>query len=590
MPSVRRPSVRLWQTELFVIVIVVAILILSVSLSQGLQRTLMQLGESDQLSDASALASQLSDEFPLTVESRARLKENVREFREIYGDNIWVYDIDGTLLDSVGTDGVPRDQLEEARIQGLADSPPYSQMSLERGGHVVAGKAVYDAEGRRAGSIVIAGPVTESLAVLDALRSRLWTTFWVALIVAGLLAFGFSEFIGRRVRQMTKAAMAIANGDFDQRLPTGLVPDEIYELADSYNRMAVTLGETFSVLREREQEIAAVVESMAEGVVAFDSRGTVRVANPEAIDQLGVHDNRESVLDRHVSQLTGNATILDIVNTSLAGTGASAVTSAGERIILLHGTPIITDEGITDGAVLLMADITEQKRLEAAQRRFVADASHELRTPISALKGLLELLHGGAKDDAKVRDDFLNTMSLEVDRLGRLVSDLLTLAQLEAGGLTLKLEPVPVVELFGEVASVMHTLAENTSVTIAIDLADETLDVSCDRDRIMQVLLGFVGNALKHTPRDGAITLRASSSDRLVTLEVRDSGEGIDPEALPRLFDRFFRVDESRASTRGTGLGLSIAKEIVEAHGSSIEVESRLGEGTTFRFELPRVI
>ena len=588
MPSVRRPSVRLWQTELFVIVIVVAILVLSVSLSQGLQRTLKQLGESDQLSDASALASQLSNEFPLTVESRARLKEDVRRFRLIYGDNVWVYDVDGTLIDSVGARGPSAAQLEEARLQGLADSPPYSEMSLERGGFVVAGKAIYNPQGRRAGSVVIASPVTQSLAVLDALRSRLWTTFWIALMVSGLLAFGFSEFISRRVRQMSKAAMAIANGNFDQRLPTGLVPDEIFELAESYNRMAVTLGDTFSVLREREQEIAAVVESMAEGVIAFDARGSIRVANPEAMELLGIRDSRDEIMHRPMSELTADATILHVVRTALAGASVSGVTTAGERVILLHGTPITSVEGTAQGAVLLMADVTEQKRLETAQRRFVADASHELRTPISALKGLLELLTTGAKDDPAVRDDFLNTMTLEVDRLGRLVSDLLTLAQLEGGGLTLNREAVPVVELFGEVASVMHTLAEKSGVTIAIDIGDEALDVSCDRDRIAQVLVGFVGNALKHTSPGGSITLRARPFDHEVTLKVQDDGSGIDPDALPRLFDRFFRVDESRATTRGTGLGLSIAKEIIEAHGSSIEVESKPGQGATFSFDLPR--
>ncbi len=588
MPRVRRPSLRLWQTELFVIVIVVAILVLSVSLSRGLQRTLIDLGESDQLSDASALASQLSDEFPLTVESRARLREQVRAFRLIYGDNVWVYDIDGTLIDSVGQSGPSAAQLEEARLQGLTDSPPYSEMSLKPGEFVVAGKAIYNPQDRRAGSVVISSPVTASLAVLDALRSQLWTTFWIALIVAGLLAFSFSEFISRRARQMSKAAIAIANGDFEQRVPTGLVPDEIFELADSYNRMAVTLGETFSALREREQEIAAVVESMAEGVVAFDSEGAVRVVNPEALHLLGISGDRDAMMNRHVRELSDDPTILEMVSTVLAGSGMSAVTSAGERVILLHSTPIATAEGTTEGGVLLMADITEQKRLETAQRRFVADASHELRTPISALKGLLELLTGGAKDDPKVRDDFLNTMALEVDRLGRLVTDLLTLAQLEGGGLTLKIEPVPVVELFGEVASVMHTLAEDSGVTIAIDLVDENVDASCDRDRIMQVLLGFVGNALRHTAAGGTITLRARATTDEVTLEVQDTGEGIQPEALPRLFDRFFRVDESRSSTRGTGLGLSIAKEIVEAHDSVIEVESAPAHGSTFSFTLAR--
>lgn len=585
----RRPSVRLWQTELFVIVIVVAILILSVSLSQGLQRTLRQLGESDQLSDASALASQLSPEFPLTVESRARLREDVERFRVIYGDDVWVFDRDGSVIHALNEGGPSEEVLEEARIEGLADSPPYARMSLERGGYVVAGKAIYTPDGRRAASVVIASPVEETLAVLDAVRSRLWTTFWVALIVAGLLGLGFSEFIGRRVRQMTKAAAAIAGGDFDQRLSAGLVPDEIFELAESYNTMATKLGETFSALREREQEIAAVVESMGEGVVAFDAESCARVVNAEAMRLLQLDDEPEGLVCRPAEELTDDPTILSMVETGLAGDVGSGTTTLNECTILLHSTPLTSVDGHTIGTVLLMRDVTEQSRLEEAQRRFVADASHEMRTPIAALKGLLELLTSGAQEDPEVRDDFLRTMSLEVDRLGRLVADLLTLAQLESGGLTLKREPIPAVGLLGDVATVMHPLAERSQVTVSVEVEDDALEADCDRDRITQVLLGFVDNALKHTPVGGTVTLSAKSSGNQVLLEVRDTGVGIPAEVIPRLFDRFYRVDESRATSRGTGLGLSIAKEIVEAHGSAIEVDSRPGEGSSFLFALPKV-
>jgi len=585
--GVRPRSVRLWQTELFVIVIVVAILILSVSLSQGLQRTLSRLGEADQLSDASALASQLGREFPLTVESLARVREEVREFRTIYGDDVWVYDIDGSVIDSVHENGPPRSELEEARIQGLADTPPYSRMSLRPGGYVVAGKAVYDPDGRRAAVVVVASTVEDSLAVLDAVRGRLWTTFWVALIAAGLLGLGFAEFIGRRVRQMSRAASAIADGDFDQRLPTGLVPDEIYELAQSYNRMAATLGEAFSALREREQEIAAVVESMGEGVSAFDAEGRVRVINPPAMLMLGIEQPREDIVDTHVSGLTDDETVLRAVEQALNGSNVWETAALGDRTVLLHGTPIAAAGAQAEGAVLLLSDITERRRLEEAQRRFVANASHEMRTPIAALKGLLELLTSGAADETETRDDFLRTMTLEVDRLGRLVADLLTLAQLEAGGLTLKREPVAVHELLENVATVMRPLADQFGSTLVLEAPDHSVEADCDRDRIMQVLVGFVDNALKHSGTGGRVYLSARQREDTVTLEVRDEGPGIEPDLIPRLFDRFFRVDESRATPRGTGLGLSIAKEIIEAHESSVEIESRIGEGTAFRFDLP---
>lgn len=587
MAPIRRRSVRLWQTELFVIVIVVAILVLSVSLSQGLGLTLRQLAEADQISDASALASQLSNEYPLTVESLARIRGAVDQFRQIYGDDVWVYDVDGSIRVAEHEGGPPEEVLDEAFAEGLADSPHFTHMTLRPDGYVVAGKAVYDPKGRRAAVVVTASSVADSLAVLDAVRSRLWTTFWVALIVAGLLGLGFAEFIGRRVRQMSAAAVAIAGGDFDQRLPTGPVPDEIYELAESYNRMAVTLGEAFSALREREQEIATVIESLGEGVIAFDPEGTVRVINPEALALLRLPADGTDIVGRHVAELTEDETIIDLVAQGLAGEDVSGTTALDDRTVLLHSTPIAPADGETEGAVLLMSDVTERQRLEDAQRRFVANASHEMRTPIAAVKGLLELLTDGATDDSEVRDDFLRTMTLEVDRLGRLVADLLTLAQLEAGGLKLSSVPVPVRELLEEVALVMRPLADQSEVTVSVVVPGQPLSARCDRDRIKQVLIGFVDNALKHAGGGRVVTLRAAVHDGMVMLEVHNEGSGIDPAVIPRLFDRFFRVDESRTTPRGTGLGLSIAKEIIEAHGSVVGVESSPGEGVSFRFDLP---
>jgi signal transduction histidine kinase len=178
-------------------------------------------------------------------------------------------------------------------------------------------------------------------------------------------------------------------------------------------------------------------------------------------------------------------------------------------------------------------------------------------------------------------------MTLEVDRLGRLVADLLTLAQLEAGSLRLNREPVPAAGLLADVATMMRLLASASGMTIVVDAPDEALEAYCDRDRITQVLVVLVDNALKHSERDGAVTLSAKPRDDDVTLAIHNDGDAIDPEVIPRLFDRFFRVDESRTTPKGTGLGLSIAKEIVEAHGSTIDVESAPGKGTTFRFNLP---
>ncbi len=235
----------------------------------------------------------------------------------------------------------------------------------------------------------------------------------------------------------------------------------------------------------------------------------------------------------------------------------------------------------------LLADVTERHRIEDAQRRFIADASHEMRTPIAALKGMLELLDDGAKDVPAVRDDFIHTMQVEADRLGRLVADLLTLAQLEAGSLRLKVVPEEAAELLGDVARIMHPLADQRGVTLAVEIADPDLRVMADRDKVVQVLLSFTDNALKHSEQGSSVHLRARQHADSVRLEVADEGSGIEPEQLARVFERFYRADAARAGGGGAGLGLAIAKEIVEAHGSSIDVTSAPGQGTTFGFDLP---
>jgi signal transduction histidine kinase len=585
MAGRQRGSIRLWQTELFVVVIVVAILILSGSLSAGLKRTLAGMGEQSELRSASALAQRLEPEFPATVESLDRMRSVVAEYRSIYGNGIWVYDKSGTLLVSAHDNSPSPAELETARIAGLADNPPYAHMDLKPGGWVIASKAIHNADGTRAGVVVSASSVAGSLEILQAVRGRMWTTFWISLVIAGFLGFAFSELIGRRVRAMSVAAAAIASGDFDQRLSAGFVPGEFQDLIESYNRMAVKLGEAFSAVQEREREIAAVVRSMAEGVVAVDSEGIVRIINPEALRLLAAHD-RDPV-GRPASELTDEESVLSTIGDALDGRDGAGTVTLDQLTVLMHCTPLLDEDGGVNGAVLLLADITEQYRIEEAQRRFVADASHEMRTPIAAVKGILELLEDGAKDDPAVRDDFLHTMQVEIDRLGRLVSDLLTLARLEAGTLRLHTGNQSMAELLGDVAGVMHTLADRDGVTLAVDLPDGDLDVHADRDRIMQVVVCFTDNALKHSPADTTVRLRARRDGDFARIEVSDEGSGIDAEQISHVFDRFYRADAARSGKGGAGLGLAIAKEIVEAHGSTIDVTSRAGAGTTFAFSLP---
>ena len=583
--SRRKASIRFWQTGLFVVVIVVAMLILSGSLSAGLRATLTEMAKAAEVRNTSALSRRLAPEFPTTPESRTRIAEVLVEYRSIYGAGIWVYDRTGALIES-SYDTSPSDTaLAEARDAGLADTSPYATTDLRPNGWTVAARTVLGPTGEREGVIVLASPVDDSLRILDAVRDRIWVSFWISLVIAGLLGFAFSELIRRRVGGMLVAADAIAEGDFEQRVPTGLVPDEVQDLALAYNRMTVKLGEAFGAMEESRRQIAAVVDSMAEGVVAFDATGAVRVINPEATRLLGTGER--DVLDSPAAELTSEPGVLEVVRAALAGQSTARIVESGALTMLLNCTTLFDAEEGVDGAVLLLSDVTEQRRIEAAQRRFVADASHEMRTPIAALKGILELLADGAKEDPEVRDDFIATMQVETDRLGRLVIDLLTLAQLDAGSLTLTRQPEWATDLLGDVARVMHALAEQAGVTLAVEPPVDDVQVLADRDRVVQVLLSFTDNALKHSPAGTTVHLRARTTQTGVFLEVADEGPGIEPAQLARVFERFYRADEARPGKGGAGLGLAIAKEIVEAHGSSIEVHSTPGEGTAFGFELP---
>jgi two-component system OmpR family sensor kinase len=228
---------------------------------------------------------------------------------------------------------------------------------------------------------------------------------------------------------------------------------------------------------------------------------------------------------------------------------------------------------------------------EEAQRRFVANASHEMRTPIAALKGSIELLEDGAVDKPEARDRFLRTMHVEVDRLQRLVDELFTLAQLDSGGVVLDLAPVRVADLVGDVATIMRPLATEAGIGLDVETPGGGLAARMDRDRVAQVLVGFVDNALKHTPSGGTVTVFARAGEEGtpdLVLGVSDTGPGIPEDVAPHVFDRFFRGDTPPGASKGTGLGLSIARELVEAHGSRIVVESVPGEGATFSFALPR--
>jgi signal transduction histidine kinase len=472
-------SLRVQQTALFVIVVLVAVAVLSTWIFGALSAQVADSVRVQQMKDATAVAEVVGPYFPLDAQNAGDLHDRVKQFGDIFDDDVRVYDLSGTLVESRASVRVPGPLVSAARAEvgGVGDS--YAHVDFGNGGLVVAAAPYFDRAGGKAGIVVVSNPASQARGVLSVARGQLTVAALVTLLVAGLLGFLFSDFIARQARRLLVAANAVAEGDFSRRLPRGPFPGEIRELVEAFNRMAGQLGDAFETLRGQEQ----------------------------------------------------------------------------------------------------------------AQRQFVANASHELRTPIAALKGAIEILETGGKEKPDVRDEFLGTMRVEVNRLQRLVDNLFTLAQVDSGRLHLQLRAEPANEMVWVIATAMRPLANDAGVAVQADIADEDLHVTADRDYITQVLLGLVDNAVKHSKPGDIVTVAARAHGDTVRLSVSDTGSGIPEDVLPHIFDRFYTQRKTaEGQRRGSGLGLAIAAEIVEAHGSVIDVSSQVGDGTTFSFDLPRVL
>jgi two-component system phosphate regulon sensor histidine kinase PhoR len=265
---------------------------------------------------------------------------------------------------------------------------------------------------------------------------------------------------------------------------------------------------------------------------------------------------------------------------------------AERRVLVVSVSPLTGAPGPPGGVVLVFHDVTDLKRLEVMRRDFVANVSHELRTPLTAIRGYAETLLGGALDDAKHARSFLAVIERHAERLGRLIDDLLTLSDLELGTTPLRREAVVLTRLVHEVVEVLGHKAEQANVRLTQALPSNLPPLSGDADRLQQVLINLVDNAVKYTPAGGSVTIAArpvaDAASSLVEIEVRDTGIGIPADDLPRLTERFYRVDKARArELGGTGLGLAIVKHIVQAHGGRLEIVSELHVGTTVRFSVP---
>jgi two-component system phosphate regulon sensor histidine kinase PhoR len=406
-----------------------------------------------------------------------------------------------------------------------------------------------------------------------------------ALLLSGLLA----GVTGRNVRQMADAAAAFGRSDFSRRIvPT--THDELAELATVMNDMAARIEEQLALLSADRNRLDAILQGMGEGLMVTDADGIVTLVNPAFCSLFGVDGTVEG---RRLLEITRHPSL----NASFALVLASGeerleelpLPGMDERTLLTHWVPQRNEQGRFRGIVAVFHDITDIKRIEKVRRDFVANVSHELRTPVTVIKGYAETLSEGLIDsDPATANRFVETIRTHAERLAELIADLLTLSQLESRDAPLEMKTAGLVDSVGSALRLLEAQAADKGVGLAC-LVPEGVTVSADLMKLEQVLVNLLDNALKYTPSGGSVTVSAVEEGTMVRVAVADSGIGIPPRDIPRIFERFYRVDEARTREQGgTGLGLAIVKHIVQLHGGSVTVESVPGKGSTFSFTLPR--
>ena len=410
---------------------------------------------------------------------------------------------------------------------------------------------------------------------------------FLAVALAGLaalaLALLLSSVLIAPLRTITRVALTIAGGDLKERVsprPAG----EIGELADAFNQMARNVEEMIAAASQDRGRMLAALNSSADGLVALNANDVIAFANTAA----------EQLLLRRGPEMTGNpfvwvmpnAEVIDALRLSREQRSPRSlvIERPNRRYLQVIITPII--DGGEWAMLAVFHDVSDVRRAEEVRRDFVANVSHELRTPLAALKSVIETLRTGAVEDPVMASDFLSRADAELDRLVQMVEELLQLSRIESGEVPLALQPLEIGEVLSTAVERMLPQAQRQGLDLSLNVDPMMPSIMADRVLLERAVVNLVHNAVKFTPRGGSIGISAHSRDGRVTVEVRDTGEGIDPTDLPRVFERFYKADRARRAG-GTGLGLAIVKHTIEAHGGSIDAASEPGKGSTFSLSLP---
>ena len=524
-------------------------------------------------------------------------EELCRRYGEITGGRVTIIGLDGNVLGDSDADAQDmenhsdRPEVKQALEEGFGKD--------ERKSETLDKEMLYVAlpfkDGRYdAGIIRLALPLDD----ISVIQQRIWYYIFLAIFIgisaALALSYRYLSTLIRPIGEMTEMASTIAGGKFNKRVQVKS-GDEIGTLAAAFNDMAEKMEKTVEELIKDKSKIEAILTSSVNGVIAVDSSGNIMFLNPVAVRMLDIQDKEfigkplfDIVCNKEAERILRN--VLETQRGQIMGfelpwpkNRTIKVVSAPIRPKIKHSRNI--------GTLIIIQDITTVKKLEKIRSDFVANVTHELKTPLTSIKGFIETLREGAAEDPDTRNRFLEIINIETERLERLIEDILLLSEIESGSPNSpSAEQIDVQRIIeDEVLSIFANKAKQKNIDIKTDFAACLPKLNMSKDRFKQMLINLLDNAIKFTGEGGWVHISASlKNDRAMVIKVEDNGIGIPKEHQDRIFERFYRVDKGRSRKEGgTGLGLAIVKHIVLSVNGSVQVDSRPGEGAVFTVEIP---
>ncbi len=434
------------------------------------------------------------------------------------------------------------------------------------------------------GIVLVSTPLTDLQRAVQSVQRQILLAGGLALIATLFAGYLASYFIARRLKRIERGALSIASGDLSHPVLPG-PPDEIGQLAVTFNMMGGRLREAFSQIEREKENVEVLLYDLAEGVIGVTAAGELAIANPAAATLLG----RALPAGTPLADLLPPDVAQALVETQADSEDRTVVVEYGGRSLEASVYRVGREAEVRD--IVVLRDITEQARLDAARRDFIATASHELKTPLFSLSGFMELIDEGELD-AATESEFLALMRQQVDRLTDLSLSLLDLSQVDSGAVRLEADDIDLTAVTRNVIAEFRPGAESRGVSIEV-AAPAELPAACDERRVGQVLRALLDNAVKFSPQGGTVavdlaaeTVAGAADDVVIT--ITDQGPGIPADELDRVFERFFRGNDG-AHQSGSGLGLSIARDMVALMGGTLTVRSRRGSGATFTVRMPRI-